>query len=418
MRRALVPLTAAALGLAGTLAATQLLYLAGSEALDRVLHERLLGAGETAARLLADAAPDADRLRGLMAANALDGAYVVDGAMTVLADANGPAGRRVDLLRADPDRIQDALNGQASAAFGYAIGQASVTAGYFPVRGIRGNVTSVLALEAGPAFAGAARAQLARARWLGLVLALVAAAALAAVAAGWSRAERLHRESAERAARADMLQRMAAAAAHDIRNPLGVIRGTVELTRQRAKATLSARDLSALDDILGEVERLRQLTDDFLDLAADRPMARAPVDLAAVLDEAARATEAAHPQIRVERDVPSLPTVEGDAGRLGQVFRNLLANAAEAQKTGAVRLEARRDGAEVIARVVDTGPGVPSEIRPRLFEPFATAGKSGGTGLGLAICRRLVERHGGRLSLLPEGPPGAVFEVRLPVREA
>ncbi|HZI03569.1 MAG TPA: ATP-binding protein, partial [Archangium sp.] len=80
---------------------------------------------------------------------------------------------------------------------------------------------------------------------------------------------------------------------------------------------------------------------------------------------------------------------------------------------GEVRLAAEPDGSAVRVRVEDDGPGVPPEVRQRLFDLFVT-GKANGTGLGLALCRRLVERHGGTVALVPEQRQGSTFEVRLP----
>ena len=112
--RALAPLAAALLGLAGSLAATLALHRAASSALDGVLTERLRGAGETAARLLEAAPATPAQLRAIMEANALDGAYLVSPALVVLADANGAAGVPADLLRVDAARVEAALRGQAS----------------------------------------------------------------------------------------------------------------------------------------------------------------------------------------------------------------------------------------------------------------------------------------------------------------
>ena len=410
--RALGPLGLATLGLVGALAATLALYRAGSAALEQALDARLRGAGESAALLLGDTPATSERLEALMRANAPDGVYVVDGTLAVPADATGPARRRVDLLRTDPEGVEVALAGQTRVGPGYAMGELQVTVGYFPVRGREGRVESVLVLEAGRAFSSA-REALRRALWGGVALSAVGALALALVAARWLRDERERREAAARAARGETLTKMAAMAAHEIRNPLGVIRGTVELMRERSGTKLSERDKEALEDVLGEVERLRRLTEDLLDLSADRPLATQRVELAEVLEEAARATEAAFPGVKVRRGFSGLPPVEGDAGRLRQVFANLLQNAAQAQVEGEVRLAARADGSAVRVRVEDDGPGVPPEIRERLFDLFVT-GKASGTGLGLALCRRLVERHGGTVALVPESRQGSTFEVRLP----
>jgi signal transduction histidine kinase len=414
--RATGPLALALLGLVGALAATLALYRAGSAALEQALEARLRGAGESAALLLGDRAPSSERLAALMQANALDGVYVVDAALAVPADATGPSRRAVDLLRTDPDAIATALAGREHVGTGYTVGELQVTVGYFPVRGTDGQVRAVLVLEAGRAFSSA-REALRRALWGGVALSAVGALALALVAARWLRDERARREAAARAARGEALTKMAAMAAHEIRNPLGVIRGTVELMRERSGRGLSPRDSEALEDVLGEVERLRRLTEDLLDLSADRPLALHPVVLAEVLEEAARATEAAFPAVQVRRAFSSLPPVVGDAGRLRQVFANLLQNAAQAQGQGEVRLVAEARGPSLHVRVEDDGPGVAPELRARLFDPFVT-GRAEGTGLGLALCRRLVERHGGSVALLPEGRRGSTFLVTLPVEQA
>lgn len=411
MRRALAPILAALLGLAGSLGATFSLHRAARASLAHVLEARLRGAGETAALTLGRTPPDRARLAALAAANDLDGAYLLDRSLVVLADTAGPAGQRADLLRVDAARVERAFAGEASVAPTYALGELEVTTGYFPVRDGAGAVTAVLALEAGESFA-AARAGLGRALAVGAGLSLVSALALALAAARWASGERLRRETAARAARGDAVAAMAAVAAHEIRTPLGIIRGTIELMRERAAAALGERDLRALADVLGEVERLRQLTEDLLDLAAERPLALATVDVGEVLAEAVQAWRVAHPAATARLSVSGLPRVKGDSGRLRQVLVNLLDNAAQAG-AGSVEVRATAAQGEVLVTVRDDGPGIPSEIRERLFEPFVT-GRAGGTGLGLAICRRLVERHGGTLGLAAGGNGGTTFEMRLP----
>jgi signal transduction histidine kinase len=411
MRRTLAPALAAILGLAGSLAATLYLFRAAEGALERVLDERLRGAGESAALLLGSVPAAQDHLRDLMVANGLDGAYLLDRSLVVIADAGGRRGQRADLLRVDPDRVQRAFEGVASVAIGYSLGDLAVTTGCFPVRGANGAVTAVLGVEAGQAFVGARR-DLSRARNAAVALSILAALALGAMAARWTAVERLRRREAEQAARGDSITRMGAMVAHEIRNPLGVIRATMELMRERG-AIDGQRE--RIEDVLGEVERMRRLTDDFLILGApDRPLVRGPVDLAAVLIDSSRATEATYRGVRVVCQLAPLPAVSGDPHRLRQVFANLLANAAQAKADGEV--EMRAEASDVVARVQihDQGPGIPPDVRERLFDPFLTT-KAGGTGLGLAIARMLVERHSGSLTLVDDGRPGATFEVRLPL---
>jgi signal transduction histidine kinase len=269
----------------------------------------------------------------------------------------------------------------------------------------------VLALEAGQSFADA-RTRVRRAMWTGVALSLLGALALAAVARQWARGEEQRRHVAERAARGDALARMAAMAAHEIRNPIGIIRGAVELVQERAGERLGANDREALADVIGEVERLRRLTQDFLDLAREPALTKAPTDLAEIAGDAARGLARTYPAVTVMLEVPAL-VVEADAARLRQVLGNLLVNAAEAgARHVAVRSEVDGGFAHVLVR--DDGPGVEPGLHDRLFDPFAT-GRANGTGLGLAISRRIAERHGGWLALVSSAGPGATFDLRLPL---
>lgn len=405
-----LPFFAAAGGLAGAVATTVFLHAFAVRALDRVLHERLRAAGSSAADSFVAPPPSAERLRAFLVANSLAAGALYDGRLAVVIEARRDP--------AEPTPGIDAVRAQLALAGNSTVGpgRGPDIAGYFPVRGPGGVVTSVLALEAGPAFVGA-REGLRSALALGITLSLLCAVAMTVVAARWSRSERARREAADRAAQGETLTRLAAMAAHEVRNPLAVIRGTIELLRERLGAQLTAGEQSSMDDVIKEVERLRRLSDDLLDLAADRPLAFAPLDLQSLLVDAARATESSYRNVRVRCDVAPLPPVAGDAGRLRQVFANLLANAAQSQHEGELLLQASRAGPAVLVRIHDQGPGVPPEVMAHLFQPFVTS-KATGTGLGLAVSRKVVERHGGQLRLLQDGRPGATFEVRLPAATA
>lgn len=404
------PLAAGAIGLAGALAATLSLHGVAAGALDRVLEERLRGAGETAARLLGGPAPDPEALRATMEANGLEGAFVVDRRHVLQADVAGRVGRRVDLLRVDPACLARAFAGAPAIASGYTLGEVAVSTGCFPVRA-GGEIRHVLVLEAGRAFA-LARRRLAHALWLAVGLSALAGLALALVARRFVQAEGRAAAAAARAARGDAVERMGATVAHEVRNPIGVIRGLVELVRARAGPALAVEDREALGDILGEVERLRRLTEDFLDLSREPALHSAPVDLALLAAEAAAAAARQHAGMRATVAVPPI-TVAGDPGRLRQVLANLLDNAARA---GARTVEMIARAGDGVARleVRDDGPGVDPALRQRLFDPFVT-GSSGGTGLGLAVARRIAERHGGSLELAAPGPAGAAFVLVLPL---
>jgi signal transduction histidine kinase len=119
--------------------------------------------------------------------------------------------------------------------------------------------------------------------------------------------------------------------------------------------------------------------------------------------------------VRLEREVAEgLPAVSVDRDQMLQVLLNLVRNATEAMpRGGTLRLSARREGAEVLVSVSDTGPGIPPQDLPRVFEPYFTT-KAGGTGLGLAIAERIVSEHGGRIEAASSPGQGATFTVRLP----
>jgi two-component system OmpR family sensor kinase len=404
-----IPLVTAALALAGAMAATIYLYVQADQAVASMIDQRLSGAG-TAASLLVGAEPEPERLLALAKAESLDGAFLVDQNLQVRADTNGPTGRSADLLRVDPERVAAAFAGSSSIGRAYDVGGVTVRTGYFPVRSA-GKIVAVLGLEAGVAFSGPSH-RLDRALAVSALLALLGAAALALIASRQVRVERAQQQALARAARAELLAQIAAAAAHEIRNPLGVIRGTVELMQERSGSVLTDRDRAALADVLSEVERLKQLTEDLLDLSIDRPLAIASIQLAEVLRETITAAQQAFPQTTFELRCPPLPLTQGDAGRLRQVFLNLLQNAAQARSGARVTVSGQAEANRVRVTVSDDGPGISPEVAARLFEPFVTA-RTGGTGLGLAICRKLVERHQGSLRNL-EAPAGASFEVILP----
>jgi signal transduction histidine kinase len=413
LRRTLAPIAAAAIGLVGALAATLSLYHAASSALDRSLEERLRGAGESTAAVLAGSQPDPERLRAIRGANELDAVYVLDRRLRVVADASGTSGRRVDLLRLDVGRVEDALSGAPSVAPGYTFGSLTVITGYFPVAAPGGG-RNVLVLEAGKTFV-APHARVARARNVAVSLSILSALGLALMVGRWNRAERHRREAAAVAARGQVLSRVAAMAAHEIRNPLGVIRATVDLMRERSGGRLTERDQTDLDGIASEVERLHRLTQDLVDLSVDRPLVWKATSVADVLVETVRATEAAFPRVRVLCQIPPLPEVQADPARLRQVFANLLTNAAQAQREGEIRVHAGSDQDSVRIVVSDDGPGIAEDVRDNLFDLYFTT-KSAGTGLGLAIARRFVERHGGTLVHLQDKIPGASFQVTLPTK--
>jgi signal transduction histidine kinase len=122
--------------------------------------------------------------------------------------------------------------------------------------------------------------------------------------------------------------------------------------------------------------------------------------------------------VTVEKDYAEVGRVRGHAGQIGQVFMNLLTNAAQAvggRDHATIRIESRGDGERVVVKIADNGPGIPSHVLPRIWDPFFTTKDVGeGTGLGLSIVHELVERHGGSIEVETELGKGTTFTVTLP----
>jgi signal transduction histidine kinase len=208
--------------------------------------------------------------------------------------------------------------------------------------------------------------------------------------------------------------------AHDLRNPLTVIRGNADLL---LAPTLPEEVRTRAQAIARMADRLERMTGETLDFArAGAMLARRPLVLATWLEEAAGGLEQEIPGLTVVRDVhlPADLAANLDADKLWRALANIAANARDAMGgRGRVHLRARVHGDRLVLVLADEGPGIPADLRDRVFEPFVTQGKKGGTGLGLAIARRFVEDHGGVLDLL-SGPldpaiPGAAFRMRLPL---
>lgn len=216
---------------------------------------------------------------------------------------------------------------------------------------------------------------------------------------------------------------MAGMLAHDFRGPMTLIRGWAE--------TLLAGDVPPPEAaeraraIVEAVDRLERMTTETLDFARGKErLVLRPVSLALLLAELAAGLEAELPGLAVQPDFGVPPGARGalDVDKIRRAVTNVAANARDAMGgAGRLLLSARVDPVpppagplHLVLVLADEGPGVPPEIRDRLFEPFVTRGKKRGTGLGLAVARRFVEDHGGRIDLVPGGA-GARFRIALPL---
>lgn len=274
-----------------------------------------------------------------------------------------------------------------------------------------------------------------------LATGLAAALALAMGAAAFRQLlhqrEAAQREMAERR-RLAALGEMAAVLAHEIRNPLASVKGNAQLLAEGLAGAAGAAGIPGAanppnatdagggdrlrrqaERLVTDVKRLQLLSEDLLELGRQGPIERRPVDPAALAREAAEVAQGLDPGVAVEVEAAGAPARwPADPGRLLRALGNLVTNAVQASPAGqAVRLRVAREGGELLFEVLDRGPGLPAEIRNRLFEPFVTT-RARGTGLGLAVARRIVEMHGGRILAADRPGGGTRMSVHLPPRGA
>ncbi|HEV7559369.1 MAG TPA: ATP-binding protein, partial [Kofleriaceae bacterium] len=228
--------------------------------------------------------------------------------------------------------------------------------------------------------------------------------------------------------RLSALGTLAAGTAHEINNPLAYVLGNTECLIERLDdlgLTTETRDdvRALLDDILDGGRRVRKIVSKMVSLSRDLP-ADGPCDLVRTLDDAlAFASHQIHHRAEVIVELPELPLVVGDAGRLGQVFRNLIVNAFQAIPAGhassnRISLAGRRDGTNVVVDISDTGRGIEPAVIGRIFDPFFTTKPVGeGTGLGLSICHSVITGLAGTITVTSVVGRGTTFRVVLPVAE-
>jgi signal transduction histidine kinase len=407
-RRGLAVLAAAAALLVALNALVYSLYRSEVRAVESGLDERLVALGTTAAKWVAGGGDRDAMLGALVSENRLEDAYLIGPGDRVVAGVRTRAGTALNLMRSDPDRLAQARAGRVSSGPGFSLEQVEVETAYFPAGG------DVLALEAGAEYhAPAARL---RATYL-IAVALTALVAIVFVVGLVLALRSLERARVAygRAERLAAVGSMAAMVAHEVRNPLGILRGQVELARERVSAEAPPRERERFEEMLAEIDRLNRITQEFLGLARDMPIEKAEVDLAelvrAIVDDAR--TTAKDATLAVDAEPV---TIQADAGRLRQALLNLVLNAVQVGGAGVtVKVEVARAGARARISVVDDGPGVPADIAPMLFEPFVGSRK-GGSGLGLAVARRIAERHDGTLALESRpGERGARFSIYIPL---
>jgi len=247
---------------------------------------------------------------------------------------------------------------------------------------------------------------------------------LAAELAETNRQLRTVQAEARRSERLAALGQLSAGLAHEIRNPLGVIRGSAEMLNRKLEASNPvASELAGY--ISAEVDRVSLMVGRFLDFARPLHAETSPQAVPELVDRALKsvAEQWRGAEVRVEHEYQNdLPLAQLDDSLCEQAFVNLIQNAYEAMGNDGGTLRAqiskatRNDRPGVEIRLADTGPGIPAELREQIFNPFVTTKKTG-TGLGLSIVSKILDEHRGSIRLESAPNEGACFVIFLPAEE-
>jgi signal transduction histidine kinase len=357
------------------------------------------------------------RLEKLREENAISNILIVREDGTVLLSLRSgfyPVGDQYPHWSMDFPAIMSALEGTPAATKLFEVSRgAFLKAGYAPVPPASARARAVVAVEASPAFLeGLNRLRLiiiivTASSTLGVIL----FAAFAFKATGSlirARESLLHAETLA------TMGRMAAGVAHEIRNPLFIIRSSAEKLRD----TYPERAEEIESFLIEEVDRLNSILDDYLLFARDEPARRISLDLAMTFARSVRnvreSIEGSGVEINSEFEIGSAPFF-GEEKRLQQAFLNILLNAHQSiTGSGRIRTTLSSDGRRYVIRVADTGCGIQERNIDKIFQPFFTT-KNSGSGLGLAITKRIVENHGGTIAVKSSVGKGTEVTIAFPV---
>ena len=216
------------------------------------------------------------------------------------------------------------------------------------------------------------------------------------------------KESAEKIERLRVMGELSARVAHDLRNPLGVIRNAIELIEIDSKNNLDEKMQKRITTIKNASDRMLRQINDVLDFVRTKPLELENNSISDILTSSLKVTIPKNIKFSKSNNDANLLC---DGKQLEVVFSNLITNAVQSiENDGELNLRINELPNEVIVEIEDSGPGIPEENLSKIFEPLFTT-KSTGTGLGLVSCKNIVEQHGGTISV--RNNP-TVFTVKLP----
>lgn len=245
-------------------------------------------------------------------------------------------------------------------------------------------------------------------------------------------ASNLHRleQDVRRVERLEMLDTLSSGLAHEIKNPLGGIRGAAQLLSLELKERPDLREYTQV--MIKETDRINGIIEELMDLSNPRPQELSAVDLTQTINDIVLLQEQSKNSHKTTFNMqldPTIPPIIGDQTLLTRLFLNLIKNGCEAlDKNGAITITSRIDNEHhlssgdtapipfVVIKVIDNGVGITAQQLQKMFTPFYTT-KSKGSGLGMAICQKIINTHNGVLRIDSTPKQGTCCKVYLPLRQ-
>ncbi len=223
------------------------------------------------------------------------------------------------------------------------------------------------------------------------------------------RSLKMERQLAEKE-RLALLGEMAAILAHEIRNPIGSIKGFAQFLLEREGKDQEEREF--LQTMVEECVRLEKLVQDLLHYAREEHLSLTTFSLGDLVEECLKVLDTRE-GVEIKVQIPPTLTLKSDRDKMKQILLNLLENSLEAMEHGTITVRAREKGEKVILEIQDQGSGMTREVQERMFQPFFTT-KSQGTGLGMAIVKKLTDQLAGKVEVKSTPGKGTTFTITLP----
>ena len=361
------------------------------------------------------------KLRSLQNKYELEGVYIIDFQSKVLIDGKGifHEGTKLTYMQQDSMALRKAWAGKVAVSPIHIIEGNRFKNVYAPLTNIMGDITAILALEANAEFFNIIN--LFRRGLIVSGLASLGAIILFSLFLAWTINLLINtQKSLRKTEKLALLGQMAASVAHEIRNPLGIIKATGDVVKLKYENKEQPDEL--FDYIGAEVNRLNNLVTDFLSFARERKLDKKNGSVLNTIQKAVTAFELDCQEKNITIAINAKNEIKNlnfDDEKIHQVLYNLLANATQAinEDRGEVTVEVNNYNKKgenfVEIKVIDTGQGIEGDLE-KIFEPFYTT-KSSGSGLGLAITKQIIEKHGGWIDVESVKNKGTTVKLYLPM---